>query len=89
MTSWHLLILCLRTMVPEAISIDKNCKILQKTTYHYHGHLGNIQLDNTDYLKSAPESECPQTKQAEWDTYTYFNWYPHASKSLQDPQIIH
>ena len=46
-----------------------------------------FQSDNIDYLKSAPESKCSQTKQTEWDTY--FNWYAHASKSLQDPQIIH
>ena len=36
----HLLILCLRTMVPEVINIYKNGKILLKTVQNYNGHCG-------------------------------------------------
>lgn len=77
----HLLILCLRTMVLEAVDIYKNGKMLLKQSRLTMAIMGNVSIRQDCSCKNLKV----QVLQKEWDTY--FNWYTAVSKSLQDSKI--
>ena len=76
-----------RALDLAVVIIYKNGKISQRQSGLTVTDMRKVPVDKSIYLRSAFESEGSQINQTEWDTY--FNWYAEASKSLQDPIILH
>ena len=80
--SGNLLILCIRTVVPEVTRWQNFAKM----NLELHWPLwGAFQLDRITHLTHLLESKRCEVEQTEWDAY--FNWYTEAYKRLQDAKI--
>lgn len=53
----HLLSLCVRTIIPEAVNTYKNGKILLKPTWNYNGHCGECFSETRLSIQEDPLRE--------------------------------